>query len=248
MQNRTMFSCRQHLFSLVELMVAMGVLVVMMGFLFQFVIGAQRIWSASNRNASAFTDAQLVFNLLERDLHNAIFQYSEEFPARGIPMFLEKNGTNLEKLFLVSATAAPASGNDIAEKVGYYPIIYSLALDPQPPVTQKFPPGYPPRILCRDVLDQDFSSPDYKSFAYFGSDKPQLPDDDWQSDPSRREILCRNIRELNLSALPAPDGSGKFLNQPRAFKASLTLYESVIGAAETDEPRQRIFSKIIFLR
>lgn len=247
MKKNTPTTSRLRLFSLVELMVAMGMLVVMMGFLFQFVIGAQRIWSASNRNASTFTDAQLVFSLLERDLHNAIFQYAEEFPGRGIPMYLENDGTNFTNFFLVSTAAAPAtSGTAEQNKVGYYPIIYSLETDAGPPPTPPFPST--PFILYRDILDQEFTPPaDPKSFAYFGSADTNLPAD-WRSSPSRKEVLCRNIKALTLSALPAPDGNGKFLNKPRAVKITLTLYEPVLGANESTAYPERVFNKIIFLK
>lgn len=245
MKKNTPITNRLRLFSLVELMVAMGMLVVMMSFLFQFVIGAQRIWSASNRNASTFTDAQLVFSLLEQDLHNAIFQCSEEFPGRGIPMYQENDGGNLKRFFLVSTTAAPsASGTAAQNKVGYYPILYSLETDTGPAPTPPFPST--PFILYRDVLDREFTPPNPKSFAYFGSAVSSLPD--WKSDPSRKEILCRNIKALTLAALPIPDGNGKFPSKPRAVKLTLTLYEPTLGAKESSTYPERVFNKIIFLK
>lgn len=244
MKKNTPTTSRMRPFSLVELMVAMGMLVIMMGFLFQFVIGAQRIWSASNRNASTFTDAQLVFSLIERDLHNAIFQYAEEFPGRGIPMYMENDATNFTNLFLVSTTAAPGAAAE--DKVGYYPIIYSLVADAGPPPTPPFPST--PFILYRDVLDQEFTPPaDPKSFAYFGSDETSLPSD-WRSSPPRQEVLCRNIKALTLAALPAPDSNGKFLNKPRMIKLTLTLYEPNLGANESSAYPERVFNKIIFLK
>ena len=247
MKKNTPTTSRLRLFSLVELMVAMGMLVVMMGFLFQFVIGAQRIWSASNRNASTFTDAQLVFSLLERDLHNATFQHAEEFPGRGIPMYLENDGTNFTNFFLVSTAAAPAtSGTAAQNRVGYYPILYSLELDTGAAPTPPFPST--PFILYRDVLDREFVSADsYKSFAYFGSAASSLPTT-WCSNPSRKEILCRNIKALTLAALPIPDSAGKFPSKPRAVKLTLTLYEPNLGANESSAYPERVFNKIIFLK
>ena len=59
-----------HAFTLVELMVAMAILVIMMGFLFQFVIGAQRIWHSSSGEAALFEQAQLVFEYMGKDFKN----------------------------------------------------------------------------------------------------------------------------------------------------------------------------------
>lgn len=246
MKNKTPATVRKYAFSLVELLVAIGMLVVMMGFLFQFVIGSQRIWSASNRNASVFTDAQLVFSLLERDMHNAMFQYSDEFPGRDIPMYLEDDGTNFSTLYLISTIVAPTNASPMQEKVGYYPIIYSLELDLSPPLTPPLPTT--PYILYRDVIDQDFTPPtDPRPFAYFGSDEDSLPSA-WSAASTRQEILCRNIKALKISAMPAPNVNGKFISKPKAVKVTLTLYEPLFGKNENATYPERIFNKIIFLK
>ena len=61
---------QKHAFTLVELMVAMAILVIMMGFLFQFVIGAQRVWSSSSGSTALYEQAQLVFDFMGKDLKN----------------------------------------------------------------------------------------------------------------------------------------------------------------------------------
>ena len=63
---------KEKAFTLVEIMVAMAVLVIMMGFLFQFIISAQRLWSSSNSDTAIHTQAQIVFSMFETDLQNAI--------------------------------------------------------------------------------------------------------------------------------------------------------------------------------
>ena len=60
----------QHPFTLVELMVAMAILLLMMGFLFEFVIGAQRTWNASTGKTALFEQSQIVFEYLGKDLNN----------------------------------------------------------------------------------------------------------------------------------------------------------------------------------
>lgn len=59
-------------FTLIELMAAMVVLLIMMGFLFQFIISSQNLWSASERNARIYENAQVFFDLLDRDLGGAM--------------------------------------------------------------------------------------------------------------------------------------------------------------------------------
>ena len=83
-KNRT---AKKRAFTLVEIMVTMAILVVMMSFLFQYVIGAQRIFTSSNRQAVLFDDAQIVLGLMENDLQNMVV--SNE-PGKEIPMFYHK--------------------------------------------------------------------------------------------------------------------------------------------------------------
>ncbi len=59
-------------FTLLELMAAMVVLVIMMGFLFHFITSSQTLWSASERNARVYENGQIFFELIERDLRGAM--------------------------------------------------------------------------------------------------------------------------------------------------------------------------------
>lgn len=78
-------------FTLVELMVAMGVLVIMMGFLFQFTIGAQRIWNASSKQTVAFSSAHVLLDILNDDLQN--MRYSKE-DGETMPFYLHKDSSD----------------------------------------------------------------------------------------------------------------------------------------------------------
>ena len=116
---------KKHAFTLVEIMVTMAILVVMMSFLFQYVIGAQRIFTSSNRQAVLFDDAQIVLGLMENDLQNMVV--SNE-PGREIPMFYEK-GTTSDKTYhiLMMVTSSESTKLDNSEEetlVGYYLVIY----------------------------------------------------------------------------------------------------------------------------
>ena len=109
-------------FTLVELMVAMGVLVIMMGFLFQFTIGAQRIWNASSKQTTAFSSAQVLMDVLNDDLMNMRYS-NEEGETR--PFYLHKDGNDVFMAFYAEFT--PSTGILASKKesqVGTYPVIY----------------------------------------------------------------------------------------------------------------------------
>ena len=72
-------------YTLTELLVAVAVLMLMMTFLMQFVIGSQRIWYASSSTTSLFDKAQVVFSILETDLKQSLFSNEK---GETIPMYL----------------------------------------------------------------------------------------------------------------------------------------------------------------
>ena len=81
-----MKTTQRHLFTLVELLVSMAVLVVMVGFMFEFVSGAQKIWTSSSGGTSLFEQSELVFNYIGTDLKNA---QAESVLGEKVPFFYE---------------------------------------------------------------------------------------------------------------------------------------------------------------
>ena len=112
-------------YTLVELLVAVAILVIMMGFLFQFVIGAQRIWSASEKKVSNFDSAQIALDVIETDLHN--MQYSNE-AGRTMPFYVWKKSADEVAIAFFADYKSSNSGND-ETKVGTYPVIYYYRKD-----------------------------------------------------------------------------------------------------------------------
>ena len=114
-------------YTLVELLVAVAILVIMMGFLFEFIIGAQRIWSASEKKATSFDTAQVAMDVIETDLHN--MQFSNE-PGRTMPFYLWKKSADEIVLgfFADYKSSNYDKGENPNEKsftyVGTYPVIY----------------------------------------------------------------------------------------------------------------------------
>ncbi len=121
-----MMNCgRARAYTLVELLVAVAILVMMMGFLFEFVIGAQRIWSASEKKANSFDTAQIALDVIETDLHN--MQFSNE-SGRTMPFYLWKKSATEIVLAFFADYKSSNSGDDEA-KVGTYPVIYYYIKD-----------------------------------------------------------------------------------------------------------------------
>lgn len=76
-------------FTLVELLVAMGVFAIIMLALMRFFASAQRIWVDSNNKVSMFEDARIALNLISRDLqcsyyssdYKYLFYYQNTHPT-----------------------------------------------------------------------------------------------------------------------------------------------------------------------
>jgi len=123
---------RQHIrfyFTLVEIMVALGMLMLMMSFLFVFVIGSQRLWNASEHQGQLFDDGQLSMDIVGDDLRNLSFSL-EVGQAR--PFYrrvysgtetIKVEDEDVKKAQVYVFFSNFTSGVD-PNKMGCYPIIY----------------------------------------------------------------------------------------------------------------------------
>lgn len=93
---------RKNAFTLVELLATMGILVLMMLFLFQFVFSAESAWSRTSSNTRVYENARIAMDLIQRDLKSAIVS---DFPGQEIPFYADSDG-----IVFVSATGIPSSG------------------------------------------------------------------------------------------------------------------------------------------
>ena len=251
---------KKHAFTLVEIMVTMAILVVMMSFLFQYVIGAQRIFTSSNRQAVLFDDAQIVLGLLETDLQNMVV--SNE-PGHEIPMFYDKgtyNGKTYHILMMVTANeSTKLSSSDEKTLVGYYLVIYCYSED-----EEKL---YRVAIDNEDALDISNLEPwDFYGLDYVGGTSSPTNSD--RSDLISRYAI-NMVKKMTsdyevIDAVSAfriiPLDADKFTSlhfakvRPDAIKIELTLYDAEKVPKELPEDRQkelkkensRLFSKVIF--
>ena len=111
-----------HRYTLIEMMVAVAILVLMMGFLFQFVTGAQRLWAASTRTEEIFSTASTVLEVMQNDFRNA--QVSNE-TNRTLPFYLYHNpsaNTLNQDVFCMFYTRFATTGT--YANMGIYPVVY----------------------------------------------------------------------------------------------------------------------------
>lgn len=120
-------------FTLVEIMVAVGMLMLIMSFLFQFVLGSQRLWSASDHTGQVFDNAQLVMDMLGQDVRNMSwsnkvgvsrpFYYAEN--VAGLT-FEDEKIPSVEKMFMFITQSEKNADKD---SLTFYPVVYVLVGD-----------------------------------------------------------------------------------------------------------------------
>jgi type II secretory pathway pseudopilin PulG len=84
---------RKNSFTLVEMLASMAILVILMGFLFQFLSSAQRAWSLIETNTRIYENARVALDLITRDLQCAVASDTEDeeipfYYATGQPTFV----------------------------------------------------------------------------------------------------------------------------------------------------------------
>ena len=256
---------KQHrVFTLVEIMVTMAILVVMMSFLFQFVLGAQRIWSGTTKNMEMFEDAQVIFDVMEADLKNMICEVPDENPDGGMQVYLDKessanndSGNRLKKMCFMTSYQAEAKedsddDNNLTKRVGVYPVCYQLVSIPGS--------GEPPFRLYRyncDRIAQEGGSKKSPFFAYAAYDS-----DDFESTllsyqqvalksdekDELRELISEEIETLKVQVFPSDcleDGNNLMKKKPISLKLTVKLRQKEQNKDKT--PEMRTFCKIVFV-
>lgn len=259
---------RLHRFTLVEIMVTLAIIVVMMGFLFHFVIGAQRIWSATSKGSEMFEEAQIILQVLESDLKGMVCELAEDNPSGAFPVTFTRSASGeLQELFFMSSQSAvnvdlpttppPTDEEKLTPRVGVYPVYYKLVS-----VTGS---GNPPFKLYRGVFDRTFGTTD-PFFAVGIENKANLGTellaylqaaDAADSKLTIYDVLSENVETLKVTFYPERAGTNGFLDiVPISAKIELKLRQSQNEAerkaAELNPEKEkdvdkRVFSKIVFL-
>ena len=234
-------------FTLVELMAAMVVLVIMMGFLFKFITSSQDLWSASERNSRVYENAQIFFELVDRDLGGAMVN---DIPGQEISFWIgDPDSTEKDFLTMVSTMPPPdESVPDVCE-VHYklFPTSSStIFVLKRAVVAQKKWDNSDPPVLVLDP-DWDFYGQDTASTAWIGNDGG-----DWQEVIDGIETITMECYGADGTAMTPPKS---YPDLPTAVKFTITLVDQKVvdlglsGSALDDRlaASRRQFTRVVFL-
>jgi type II secretory pathway pseudopilin PulG len=77
-------------YTIVEVMVAMGIFLVMMTIMMQFFTSAQKVWNAASKRNMMYADARVAMNLMTRELQSMLYRNDVNDPSGSIyPFWLE---------------------------------------------------------------------------------------------------------------------------------------------------------------
>ena len=239
-----------HRYTLTEILVAVAVLMLMMTFLMQFVIGSQRIWYASSRTSSLFDKAQVVFGIMETDLKQSLFSNEK---GENIPMYI-KNETDAGsavgskntsvKLGLVTQlrstdeklkadnekfetfSAANQTLSEYIVRGTAFPVLYHYDRD-----------NYRLYRLALDTTSYKVSNaqkPFVNVNLYYGIDyeHASLTDSIFEQianyfDEEVKEVIADDLLDFSIEMVPnATFGGNGFLKErPKAVRVTLTLFD-----------------------
>lgn len=125
-----MKNLRAHNFTLMEILVAVAVLVILMGFILQFTNSAQRLWAANTAITDMSAQAEAVFSILQQDIeHMYVVTEEEDIDAQGGWLFrpdpntsIYTEGAQRPLLDLCLLTESPATGQ--GNSTAIYPVRY----------------------------------------------------------------------------------------------------------------------------
>lgn len=247
-------------FTLIELLVGMAILLLLTGFLFQFLSGAQKIWLGSSRQAALYDQAQIFFSVLEEDLQGLLFRSEAEFPGQALPFYLNTSSDTLDALLFFSRQPPEAGGPADMQACGTYPVIYKYD-------------GAAPGRLYRAVVSQAVSAtPGLAPWDCYGpGTDPVLTRvsnvisaamalDAVTGEPvfPGNTLFLEGV--LGLQVRVAPAITGLAVEPPQALWVTLTLYdrqaERTLEQSNAPSDRMaavrvettRMFTKVIFLR
>ena len=104
---KTAFNTARRRFTLVELLVSMGVLVIILGFILQFFIGSQRLWQSMEQRNNLYADARVAMDVMTTMLQNSF--YSEG----GIPFRIDRGTNYRHKIYFATQSSQNLPGGKL---------------------------------------------------------------------------------------------------------------------------------------
>lgn len=235
--------CRRiRFFTLVEIMVAMVVLLILMGFLFKFLWSAQQAWSLSETDSRIYENAQIAMDLICRDLRAAV---ASDFQGGEIPFWTNNPAAAStawaqQDVICFAAAVEPHSSDaeaDLSE------VKYSCCTDQTDSTNGKY--AY---WLRRSVTSDKTSSGTCAEWNFYGV----TSGDSWIDGQSRDRVID-GVKDFRIDTLPNVSGTRNEL--PRAVRVTLTLVDARAFDPATPEALRdkledqtcRTFTRMIFL-
>jgi len=98
-------------YTIVEVMVAMGIFLVMMTIMMQFFTSAQKVWNAASKRNIMYADARVAMNLMTREIQSMLFDNDDD--GTGIyPFWLEWTDISTDSKTRTSALKTYFTDND----------------------------------------------------------------------------------------------------------------------------------------
>lgn len=220
-------------FTLVELLTAMAILVILTGIMFQFIVGAQRAWTASSANARIYENARIAMELLSRDLRTA--QVSDD-SGREIPFCTGHAADNIHVATVsVSDPLLPAAESRLCE----------ISYKHETTGAEKY-------ILKRQsICDQD------AEWNFYGQTDKSWVTDNTGSFGDHRDFhdLIDGVESFTMTFYANPNMAADtaYNRLPSVVAVSMTLFDPRLMTEwdnlsnERQDQERRTFSKMIFL-
>ena len=100
---------KRNCFTLIEMIVALGVFSLLAVIMLSFLSSAQRIWSTSANRSSVFENARLALGLIARDIQCSYYDQGSTPFYHYVPASASLDNNDRETLYFVSSTSCPPS-------------------------------------------------------------------------------------------------------------------------------------------
>ncbi len=110
---KTFAKRKQCRFTLIELLVAMGILVIIFGFVLEFFIGSQRVWTSMERRNNIYADARVAMDIMTTMLQNSFYTDG------GVPFYIDRSTSGEHKIYFATKSMQNLPGDSDLKYVSF---------------------------------------------------------------------------------------------------------------------------------
>lgn len=100
-------------FTLIELLVAMGILVIIFGFVLEFFIGSQKVWTSMEQRNNIYSDARVAMDIMTTMLQNSFYTDG------GVPFYIDRGTNGEHKIYFATKTMQNLPGDSDLKYVSF---------------------------------------------------------------------------------------------------------------------------------